>query len=55
MKAVVSDEIHAPLQVELVTRIDKDDEGCSKSVSKKSIFVLRQAQHERKSFNELNP
>ncbi len=34
MKAVVSDEIHAPLQVELVTRIDKDDEGCSEDLGK---------------------
>ena len=31
------------------------DESFPKSVSKKSIFVLRQAQHERKNFNELNP
>ena len=35
MKAVVSDEIHAPLQVELVTRIDKDDEGCSEIAAHK--------------------
>jgi hypothetical protein len=26
-----------------------------KSVSKKSVFVLRQAQHERTIFNEFNP
>ena len=35
MKAAVADEVHAPLQVELVTRTDKDDEVCSEIAAHK--------------------